>query len=100
MGVEERRAKAQKESKVILDYTHKAIARLTYLKRFSFACRTLAQVEDDVANSKAQMDYWKEYLAPLLSKEQQYLQELSNHKVWQCTLSFQRSSSFFNFKHD
>ncbi|KAF6149950.1 hypothetical protein GIB67_008671 [Kingdonia uniflora] len=74
-GVEERRAKAQKESKVLLDYTRKAIARLTYLKR------TLAEVEDDVANSKAQMDYWKEYLAPLLSKEQQYLQELSNHKA-------------------
>jgi HAUS augmin-like complex subunit 1 len=32
-GVEEKRAKAQKESKVLLDYTRKAIARLTYLKR-------------------------------------------------------------------
>lgn len=32
-GVEEKRAKVQKESKVLLDYTRKAIARLTYLKR-------------------------------------------------------------------
>lgn len=32
-GVEEKRAKVQKESKALLDYTRKAIARLTYLKR-------------------------------------------------------------------
>ena len=32
-GVEEKRAKVQKESKILLDYTRKAIARLTYLKR-------------------------------------------------------------------
>ena len=31
--VEEKRAKVQKESKILLDYTRKAIARLTYLKR-------------------------------------------------------------------
>ena len=34
-GVEEKRAKVQKESKVLLDYTRKAIARLTYLKRYA-----------------------------------------------------------------
>jgi len=33
-GVEEKRAKVQKESKILLDYTRKAIARLTYLKRY------------------------------------------------------------------
>ena len=33
-GVEEKRAKAQKESNVLLDYTRKAISRLTYLKRY------------------------------------------------------------------
>ena len=32
-NVEEKKAKVQKESKVLLDYTRKAIARLTYLKR-------------------------------------------------------------------
>ena len=35
-GVEEKRAKVQKESKILLDYTRKAIARLTYLKRYVF----------------------------------------------------------------
>ncbi|KAM0990575.1 hypothetical protein ACFX2C_009074 [Malus domestica] len=44
-GVEEKRAKAQKESNVLLDYTRKAISRLTYLKR------TLAQLEDDGSQS-------------------------------------------------
>ena len=32
-SVEEKRAKVQKDSRVLLDYTRKAIARLTYLKR-------------------------------------------------------------------
>ena len=32
-GVEEKRAKVQKESKILLDFTRKAISRLTYLKR-------------------------------------------------------------------
>lgn len=36
-GVQEKRAKVQKESKVLLDYTRKAIARLTYLKRYAFS---------------------------------------------------------------
>lgn len=31
--VEEKRSRAQKESKMLLDNTRKAIARLTYLKR-------------------------------------------------------------------
>lgn len=31
--VEEKRAEVNKESKLLLDYTRKAIARLTYLKR-------------------------------------------------------------------
>ncbi|CAI9264118.1 unnamed protein product [Lactuca saligna] len=46
-GVEDKRAKVQKESKILLDYTRKAIARLTYLKR------TLSQLEDDVAPCEA-----------------------------------------------
>ena len=34
--VEETRSKAQRESKMLLDYTRKAIARLTYLKRYRY----------------------------------------------------------------
>ncbi|XP_050228234.1 AUGMIN subunit 1 [Mercurialis annua] len=74
-GVEEKRAKAQKDSKILLDYTRKAIARLTYLKR------TLAQLEDDVAPCEAQMENWKTNLAVMASKERQYLQQYSNYKA-------------------
>uniref|UniRef100_A0A5B6ZQ97 HAUS augmin-like complex subunit 1 n=1 Tax=Davidia involucrata TaxID=16924 RepID=A0A5B6ZQ97_DAVIN len=74
-GVEEKRAKVQKESKILLDYTRKAIARLTYLKR------TLAQLEDDVAPCEAQMENWKTNLAIMTSKERQYLQQYSNYKA-------------------
>lgn len=35
-AVEEKRAKVQQESKELLDYTRKAIARLTYLKRWIY----------------------------------------------------------------
>lgn len=37
-AVDEKRAKVQQESKELLDYTRKAIARLTYLKRWSASC--------------------------------------------------------------
>ncbi|CAK9185906.1 unnamed protein product [Ilex paraguariensis] len=74
-GVEEKRAKVQKESKVLLDYTRKAIARLTYLKK------TLAQLEDDVAPCEAQMESWKTNLKIMVSKERQYLQQYSNYKA-------------------
>ena len=36
ISVEEKRAKVEKDSKVLLDHTRKAIARLTYLKRLVF----------------------------------------------------------------
>ncbi|CAA0842831.1 Unknown protein [Striga hermonthica] len=74
-AVEEKRAKVQKESKELLDYTRKAIARLTYLKR------TLAQLEDDIAPCEAQMEHWKTNLAIMESKERQYLQQYSNYKA-------------------
>lgn len=74
-AVEEKRAKVQKESKILLDYTRKAISRLTYLKR------TLAQLEDDVAPCEAQMENWKTNLAIMVSKERQYLQQYANYKV-------------------
>ncbi|XP_057983380.1 AUGMIN subunit 1-like isoform X2 [Malania oleifera] len=73
-GVEDKRAKVQKESKILLDYTRKAIARLTYLKR------TLAQLEDDVAPCEAQMENWKTNLAVMASKERQYMQQHANYK--------------------
>ncbi|KAL4571713.1 hypothetical protein LXL04_018478 [Taraxacum kok-saghyz] len=74
-GVEDKRAKVQKESKILLDYTRKAIARLTYLKR------TLAQLEDDVAPCEAQMESWNTNLSIMISKERQYLQQYSNYKA-------------------
>ncbi|KAK9159587.1 hypothetical protein Syun_005928 [Stephania yunnanensis] len=74
-GVEEKRAKVQKESILLLDYTRKAIARLTYLKRI------FAQLEDDVPSCEAQMHHWKTNLEIMLSKERQYLQQYSNYKA-------------------
>ncbi|KAL8095294.1 AUGMIN subunit 1 [Apium graveolens] len=74
-GVEEKRAKVQKEFKVLLDFTRKAIARLTYLKR------TLAQLEDDVAPCEAQMENWDNNLKLIVSKERQYLQQHANYKA-------------------
>ncbi|KAK9289037.1 hypothetical protein L1049_017508 [Liquidambar formosana] len=74
-GVEEKRAEVQKESKILLDYTRKAIARLTYLKR------TLAQLEDDVAPCEAQIENWKTNLTIMVSKERQYLQQYANYKA-------------------
>ncbi|KMT07929.1 hypothetical protein BVRB_6g145320 [Beta vulgaris subsp. vulgaris] len=71
-GVEEKRAKVQKESKVLLDYTRKAIARLTYLKR------VLAQLKDEVAPCEAQIENWKTNLPLLVSKEREYNQRYSN----------------------
>ncbi|XP_030528199.1 AUGMIN subunit 1 [Rhodamnia argentea] len=74
-SVEEKRAKVEKDSKVLLDYTRKAIARLTYLKR------TLAQLEDDVAPCEAQVENWKTNLAVMASKERQYTQQYANYKT-------------------
>ncbi|OIW04721.1 hypothetical protein TanjilG_06713 [Lupinus angustifolius] len=74
-GVEEKRAKVQKESKVLLDFTRKAIARLTYLKR------TLAQLEDEVAPCEVQIENWKTNLQVMAAKERQYLQQCANFKA-------------------
>ncbi|KAJ8570428.1 hypothetical protein K7X08_037400 [Anisodus acutangulus] len=74
-AVEEKRGKVQQESKVLLEYTRKAIARLTYLKR------TLSQLEDDVAPCEAQMENWKTNLAIMESKERQYLKEYGYYKA-------------------
>ncbi|XP_031482360.1 AUGMIN subunit 1 isoform X1 [Nymphaea colorata] len=73
--VEEKRSKVQKESKVLLEYTRKAIARLTYLKR------TLAQLEDDMAGCDNQMRHWQTNLSIMVSKERQYMQQHTNCKA-------------------
>lgn len=73
--VEEMRALAKRESKQLLDYTRKAIARLTFLKR------TIAQFEKDIDPLEAEMEHWKMNMAVLDKKETQYVQENSNYKV-------------------
>ncbi|KAJ7976651.1 HAUS augmin-like complex subunit 1 [Quillaja saponaria] len=73
--VEDKKATLQKESKVLLDYTRKAIARLTYLKR------TLSQLEDDVAPCEVQMENWKTNLQVMAAKERQYMQQCANYKA-------------------
>ncbi|GAA0168554.1 hypothetical protein LIER_23243 [Lithospermum erythrorhizon] len=74
-AVEEKRTKVQQESKVLLDYTRKAIARLTYLKR------TLGQLEDETPPREAQIEHWKTNMTIMESKERQYLQQYSNFKA-------------------
>ncbi|KAL9270876.1 AUGMIN subunit 1-like protein [Drosera capensis] len=74
-GVEEKRAKVEKDSRVLLDYTRKAIQRLTYLKRI------LAQLEDEVAPCEAQMQNWETNLNVMISKEREYNQRYANYKA-------------------
>ncbi|KAG5554238.1 hypothetical protein RHGRI_011936 [Rhododendron griersonianum] len=72
--VETKRTRIQRESKILLDHTRKAIARLTYFKRI------LQQLEDDVSHSEARMEKWKTNLAVMDAKQQQYLQQHANFK--------------------
>ncbi|XP_073298225.1 AUGMIN subunit 1-like isoform X1 [Primulina huaijiensis] len=74
-AVEEKRAKVQLESKELLDYVRKAIARLTYLKL------TFSQLEDEIAPCEAQIEQWNTNVAVMDSKERQYLQQYSNYDV-------------------
>ncbi|XP_027069412.1 AUGMIN subunit 1-like [Coffea arabica] len=74
-AVEEKRSKVQQESKVLLDFTRKAISRLTYLKRI------LAQLEDDIAPCEAEMESRRTNLAIMDSKERQYEKQYSNCKA-------------------
>ncbi|WZZ40387.1 hypothetical protein YC2023_036646 [Brassica napus] len=73
-GVEEKRAKAHKDSNVLLDYTRKAIQRLTYLKKI------LAQLEDDVVPCESQMENWKTNLEVMAAKEEQYIQQYKKYE--------------------
>lgn len=47
----------------------------------------MAELENDMAPSEAEMDHWKTNMAILDKKETQYLQEYSNYKVKQHILS-------------
>ncbi|XP_072970170.1 AUGMIN subunit 1 [Typha angustifolia] len=73
--VEEKRAKVQKESQALLEYTRKAIAKLTELKK------TYGKFENEVAMHEAKMHQWQTNLAILDSKERQYMLQLSNYKA-------------------
>ncbi|XP_020265881.1 AUGMIN subunit 1 [Asparagus officinalis] len=73
--VEEKRAKVQKESKVLLEYTRKAIAKLNDLKK------TFVKFESDVAAREAQMHQWQTNMAIMDSKERQYILQHSNYKA-------------------
>ncbi|XP_039141816.1 AUGMIN subunit 1 isoform X1 [Dioscorea cayenensis subsp. rotundata] len=73
--VEEKRAKVQKESKVLLEYTRKAIAKLNDLKK------TLVKFENEVPLHDAQMLQWQTNLAIMDSKERQYNLQHANYKA-------------------
>ncbi|XXG58174.1 hypothetical protein AAC387_Pa04g0553 [Persea americana] len=75
-GIEEERDKAKRESEVLLDYTRKGLARLTFLKK------TLQNLDDEVVTGEAQMLNWKKNLALMVLKERQYMQQYSNYKVF------------------
>lgn len=85
--LEETRSKAQRESKMLLDYTRKAIARLTYLKR------ALGQLEEEVALREGPMMQWNTNLKMMASKERQYLQQLANYKSLLRRLGYTREIS-------
>uniref|UniRef100_A0A7C9CIU0 Uncharacterized protein n=1 Tax=Opuntia streptacantha TaxID=393608 RepID=A0A7C9CIU0_OPUST len=69
-GVEEKRAEVQEEFKVLLDYTLKAIVKLTCLKR------TLAQQEGKIASYDGQMGKQKTDSAFMVPKESRMLAKI------------------------
>uniref|UniRef100_A0A453RTM1 Uncharacterized protein n=1 Tax=Aegilops tauschii subsp. strangulata TaxID=200361 RepID=A0A453RTM1_AEGTS len=73
--VEEKRDKVHKESKALLDYTRKAITKLTELKRM------LEKFKNDVEKQQVeQMADWQTKLVMMDSKERQYILQVSNYK--------------------
>lgn len=74
--VEEKRDKVHKESKALLDYTRKAITKLTELKRM------LEKFKNDVEKQQVeQMSDWQTKLVMMDSKERQYILQVSNYKA-------------------
>ncbi|KAL6662084.1 hypothetical protein ACP70R_001468 [Stipagrostis hirtigluma subsp. patula] len=73
--VEEKRDKVHKESKALLDYTRKAITKLTELKKM------LEKFKNDVEKQQVeQMADWQTKLVMMDSKERQYILQVSNYK--------------------
>ncbi|KAJ3693448.1 hypothetical protein LUZ60_008928 [Juncus effusus] len=70
--VAETRAKVQKESKMLLEYTRKAITKLAELKKM------LLKFENEFSLHEEQMHQWQKNLAILDSKERQYTSQLAN----------------------
>ncbi|KAG8046812.1 hypothetical protein GUJ93_ZPchr0008g13988 [Zizania palustris] len=74
--VEEKRGKVHKESKALLDYTRKAITKLTELKKM------LEKFKNDVEKQQVeQMADWQTKLVMMDSKERQYILQVSNYKA-------------------
>uniref|UniRef100_J3MRG4 AUGMIN subunit 1 n=2 Tax=Oryza brachyantha TaxID=4533 RepID=J3MRG4_ORYBR len=74
--VEEKRDKVHKESKALLDYTRKAITKLTELKKM------LEKFKNDVEKQQVeQMTDWQTKLVMMDSKERQYILQVSNYKA-------------------
>ncbi|VAI87567.1 unnamed protein product [Triticum turgidum subsp. durum] len=74
--VEEKRDKVHKESKALLDYTRKAITKLTELKRM------LEKFKNDVEKQQVEQTAdWQTKLVMMDSKERQYILQVSNYKA-------------------
>ncbi|TVU42077.1 hypothetical protein EJB05_08472, partial [Eragrostis curvula] len=74
--VEEKRDRVHKESKALLDYTRKAITKLTELKKM------LEKFKNDVEKQQVeQMTDWQTKLVMMDSKERQYILQVSNYKA-------------------
>ncbi|KAK1323626.1 hypothetical protein QJS10_CPA02g01523 [Acorus calamus] len=72
---EEKRSGVQKESRILLENTRKAISKLASLKK------VLADVENENCTCEEEMEHWKTKLAMMDSKEQEYLQKLSQYQT-------------------
>ncbi|XP_078170696.1 HAUS augmin-like complex subunit [Carex rostrata] len=73
--VAEKRINVQRESKMLLEYTRKAIAKLAELKKL------LSKFENEAALHEEQMYRWQKNLAMLDEKERQYNSQLANYKA-------------------
>lgn len=73
--VEEKRSKAQKESKTLLENIRKAITHLTHLKR------TVAELEEEAGRRESVTQQRENNLKIMDSKERQYMVQLANFKT-------------------
>ncbi|KAH9325077.1 hypothetical protein KI387_005255, partial [Taxus chinensis] len=75
IDVEERRAKAHKESNELLENIRKAIKHLTHLKR------TLAELEEEASRHKSIIRQRQDNLKVMALKQNQYTMQLANYKT-------------------